>query len=118
MSDPDIERPQSDIDAESWAKQFHDEYERLAAQFHYTTRADTRAFDPASPNGQLMIAVCKVVITRAAELAVAKERERCAKIAETHQTRNNVTYGFQSGFVTAVGMIAAAIRAGKEVGSE
>lgn len=39
------------------AKAFHDEYERLAPSFGYETRADTKQFDPASPNGRLMIAV-------------------------------------------------------------
>lgn len=37
---------------------FHDTYERLAPQFGYETRKETRAFDPTSPNGKLMIAVC------------------------------------------------------------
>lgn len=41
------------------AKQFHDTYERLAPQFGYETRLDTRQFDPESPNGKLMIAVMK-----------------------------------------------------------
>jgi len=40
------------------ARAFHDAYEELAPQFGYTTREDTRVFDPASPNGRLMIAVC------------------------------------------------------------
>jgi hypothetical protein len=41
---------------------FHDTYERLAREFGYETRPDTRAFDTSSPNGRLMIAVCEEVI--------------------------------------------------------
>ena len=40
---------------------FHDEYERLAPSFGYATRSDTKQFDPESPNGKLMTAVCGVV---------------------------------------------------------
>ncbi len=43
---------------------FHDTYERLAPQFGYETRPETREFRPASPNGQLMIAVCKEILAR------------------------------------------------------
>ena len=43
------------------AEMFHDTYERLAPQFGYATRPDTRKFDPESPNGRLMIAVCKEI---------------------------------------------------------
>lgn len=40
------------------AIRFHETYERLAPQFGYETRADTRTFDPDSKNGRLMVAVC------------------------------------------------------------
>lgn len=40
------------------ARSFHDTYERLAPQYGYATREDTREFDPLSPNGRLMVAVC------------------------------------------------------------
>ena len=40
------------------AIKFHDTYERLAPQFGYETRKDTKIFDPDSANGKLMIAVC------------------------------------------------------------
>ena len=43
---------------ESLARRFHTLYETLAPQFGYETRPETRAFDPASTNGKLMIAVC------------------------------------------------------------
>lgn len=43
------------------AKKFHEAYERLAPSFGYETRKDTKAFDPNTPNGKLMIAVCQMV---------------------------------------------------------
>ncbi len=39
------------------ARRFHEAYERLAPQHGYATRKDTRAFDPESKNGKLMLAV-------------------------------------------------------------
>lgn len=45
------------MDVEQRAREFHDAYERLAPQFGYETRPDTREFDPDSPNGRLMMAV-------------------------------------------------------------
>ena len=47
------------------ARAFHDAYERLAPSFGYVTREDTRVFDPASPNGRLMIAVATEVLAAA-----------------------------------------------------
>ena len=44
------------------AVSFHVTYEKLAAQFNYQTRTDTRIFDPESPNGRLMVAVCNELI--------------------------------------------------------
>jgi hypothetical protein len=41
------------------AHKFHEAYERLAPQFGYETRSDTKVFEPDSPNGRLMIAVMK-----------------------------------------------------------
>lgn len=43
------------------AKKFHEAYERLAPNFGYETRKDTKAFDPDSPNGKLMTAVCQEI---------------------------------------------------------
>jgi hypothetical protein len=44
--------------AEQLARRFHDTYERLAPSFGYETRVETRQFDPTTPNGKLIIAVC------------------------------------------------------------
>ncbi len=45
------------------ALKFHEKYERLAPQFGYETRESTREFDPDSPNGKLMVAVCAEIIS-------------------------------------------------------
>ncbi len=49
-------------DALQLATQFHEVYERLAPSFGYETRKETRQFDPTTPNGRLMVAVCAELI--------------------------------------------------------
>lgn len=49
------------IDSLKLAIKFHDTYERLAPSFGYETRKETKIFDPFTPNGQLMLAVCQEV---------------------------------------------------------
>jgi SAM-dependent methyltransferase len=49
--------------SEELARRFHEAYERLAPSFGYETRPETRAFDPTSKNGRLMIAVCAEIAT-------------------------------------------------------
>ena len=46
------------------AELFHDTYETLAPSYGYETRKDTKAFDPQSKNGQLMIAVCSFIASQ------------------------------------------------------
>lgn len=41
------------------AVMFHETYERLAPQFGYETRKETKVFNASSPNGKLMIEVCR-----------------------------------------------------------
>ncbi len=41
---------------------FHQTYERLAPNYGYETRKDTRAFDTSTANGKLMIAVCRELL--------------------------------------------------------
>lgn len=52
--------------AETLARRFHEAYERLAPQFGYTTRTETRDFDPKSANGRLMVAVCRELLADSA----------------------------------------------------
>lgn len=40
------------------ARLFHATYERLAPEYGYETRPDTKDFDPESKNGRLMVRVC------------------------------------------------------------
>lgn len=47
---------------------FHHTYEKLAPDSGYVTRQETRIFDPESPNGKLMIAVCTSVQAALIEL--------------------------------------------------
>jgi hypothetical protein len=49
--------------AQKWAERFHESYERLAPDFGYTTRPETRAFDLQSANGRLMVAVCQELLS-------------------------------------------------------
>lgn len=57
------------------AWKFHTTYELLAPKYGYETRTDTKQFDPASPNGRLMAAVCSEVVNTEV-LAVLNEAER------------------------------------------
>lgn len=61
------------ISPETLAELFHTAYERLAPEYGYETRPETRNFDPASKNGRLMIATARAILTtlRAADLAAA-----------------------------------------------
>lgn len=47
---------------EKLARLFHEKYEKLALEFKYETREETREFDPSSPNGKLMIEVCREIL--------------------------------------------------------
>lgn len=67
--------------AEQFAELFHETYERLAPEFGYTTRTDTRRFDRGSHNGKLMIAVCDYLLTWLDEDAPA-ELKRLRAVAE------------------------------------
>lgn len=74
---------------------FHDTYERLAPSFGYETRPDTKAFDPESPNGRLMIAVCGEVLAALAtpdQSAINDARgrtiEECVRHIEEVRTIN------------------------------
>ena len=83
------------MNAEAMARYFHDTYEALAPSFGYETRADTKQFDPQSPNGRLMIAVCQNVIERHMEGMVLVPREPTAAMLEASATVTGATRGMQ-----------------------
>ena len=56
------ESPPTPGSALELAMRFHEAYERLAPRFGYATKTETRKFDPQTPNGRLMIAVCREII--------------------------------------------------------
>lgn len=63
------------MDDEEMARKFHNTYERLAPQFGYETREETKQFDPSSANGQLMIAVCREVGQAIRQDQMRRDRE-------------------------------------------
>lgn len=60
---------------EQLARKFHEIYERLAPSFGYETRKETRQFDPNTPNGKLMVAVCGELLNGLTAEA-AEQREK------------------------------------------
>jgi hypothetical protein len=76
---------QQDIDVAAVARLFHDTYERLAPEFGYETRPDTKDFDPESPNGKLMIAVCQrivpILVERCAGMLIEPDEKRLRSLA-------------------------------------
>jgi hypothetical protein len=51
----------------------HETYERLAPEYGYETRPETRIFQGHTPNGRLMIAVCRELRDYLTNAAVEKE---------------------------------------------
>jgi hypothetical protein len=70
-------RPAS-ADLEAQARLFHEAYERLAPQYGYETRPETKVFDATSPNGQLMIAVMTEISAETAAMQAELETLRAA----------------------------------------
>jgi len=81
-----VRTPMDEVTPEmlAMAERFHEAYERLAPQFGYETREETRQFDPASPNGRLMIAVCEEIFTAPTNDEVRKVVKFCRERAESY----------------------------------
>lgn len=91
--------------AQELAERFHEAYERLAPDFGYTTRPETRTLDLQSANGRLMTAMCQDILAAQAAIPPATEgapteREqtlagllkRCARcLPPEHATRKLAT---------------------------
>ena len=58
---------------------FHETYEELAPQYGYATRPESRIFNAASPNGKLMLAVCRKLRERYAASARAEHCQGCGQ---------------------------------------
>lgn len=69
------------------AMKFHEIYERLAPRFGYETRTETRAFDPTTPNGRLMIAVTDEIEGYHLDFNKALEEDYCALHQENDKLR-------------------------------
>lgn len=82
-------RKMSEADAKAIAKRFHEAYERLAPEYGYETRHDTREFDPESPNGKLMTAVC-LEVGRFIECVAFEEGFRAGWEESTPELRRHV----------------------------
>lgn len=67
---------------EYWARKFHDTYEKLAPEYGYETRSDTKKFDPSSQNGRLMIAVVNGIVKQIENNAY----EQAAEVARGKKT--------------------------------
>lgn len=96
-----------------WATRFHETYERLAPSFGYETRPDTKAFDPDTPNGRLMIAVCGEVVTAALTAArpvIERQTERKVVDAMRGVACDRVIDAFLRGWSDRLDREAAAIR--------
>ncbi|MFW9874473.1 MAG: hypothetical protein ACFFG0_15310 [Candidatus Thorarchaeota archaeon] len=50
------------IDELELAILFHETYEKLAKEYGYVTKLETRKFDVNTKNGKLMIATCKEIL--------------------------------------------------------
>lgn len=72
---------------EQVARIFHETYERLAPSFGYETRQDTRDFDPTTPNGRLMIAVCGEVASALRTPPSTEERQPVSEEVEAEVIR-------------------------------
>ena len=64
---------------------FHVIYERKSAEFNYVTRQDTRIFDPESPNGKLMIAVCDEIMREDVFVELAQLRNRITELEKAKE---------------------------------
>ena len=81
-----------DMDSLDLAILFHREYEKLAPGFGYDTKKETRIFDPKSPNGKLMVAVCEKMLEHIQHFTtsakVAKFQQRIKLLEDTNKRAN------------------------------
>jgi hypothetical protein len=73
------------------AKLFHETYERLAPDYGYLTRKETKQFDENTPNGKLMIATCSEILNNPiAQQSLSGSDDKCCRCGKVG---DDVTYG-------------------------
>lgn len=72
------------------ARQFHETYELLAPSFGYETREETKQFNPYTPNGKLMIAVCDSLRRRILDGLSAAPRPPAQEQKRVHYTYDDL----------------------------
>ena len=72
-------------------KKFHDTYEKLASEYTYETREDTKVFDINSNNGKLMYATVNEIVSPILEenQALNKQVEDYKKLGFKHLVDKN-----------------------------
>ena len=58
-------------------KEFHDTYEKLASEYTYETRKDTKVFDINSSNGKLMYATVNEIVS-----PILKENQKYKEVLD------------------------------------
>ena len=64
-------------------KEFHDKYEKLASEYTYETREDTKVFDINSNNGKLMYATVNEIVS-----PILKENKQLKMIVNEYEKLN------------------------------
>lgn len=80
-------------------KKFHDTYEKLASEYTYETREDTKVFDINSNNGKLMYATVNEIVSPILK-ASKKQKEVIDKLIELNQIINNSDYVYSQDEIT------------------
>ena len=71
-------------------KKFHDTYEKLASEYTYETREDTKVFDINSSNGKLMYATVNEIVS-----PILKENQELKKQLEENKDKINWYENFE-----------------------
>ena len=82
---------------EELAKKAHDLYEYKAKLYNYTTRLDTRDFDPESPNGKLMIDVFDSILNE-----IKIEIESCFYEMRDYKANKEISEDYAIGYGNSI----------------
>ena len=87
--------------------EFHRTYERLAPFYGYETREETRHFDPASTNGQLMLKTCEELLKHFAPSAMGDTTALRLARNDAFEMAPDGRWSVSSVFIKAVDAILA-----------